>query len=346
MTFPGGAAPALAGLIALAAGGAMARDQIQIAGSSTVLPYAMIAAEAFGENFDFPTPVVEGGGSGTGRARLCAGLGETTIDIADSSSRIRQSDLDTCARNGVGGVIEVVIGHDGIVLASAADGPAFALTPADLFGALAAEVIEDGALVPNRRRLWSEVNPSLPAQRILAFIPGTRHGSRETFDHRLILEGCAATGARDALAARGLDARGADAACLTLRKDGSAVDIDGDYTEALARLQADHDAIGAFGLSFYLNNTGRLRLASVDGVMPSVATIASGEYPVARPLYMYVKIAHLDVIPGLRAFLDFLLSDEVAGPGGLLSEYGLVPDPALAATRDAVARRVAVELRE
>lgn len=333
------AAPALA--VAAAATAAQARDQIQIAGSSTVLPYATIVAEAFGENFDFPTPVVEGGGSGAGRKKLCEGVGENTIDIANSSSRIKQSDIDLCARNGVNEIMEVRIGYDGIVFASGVNGPEFAFAPADWYTALAAEVVKDGALVPNTAKTWADVNPALPAQDILALIPGTKHGTREVFDVKVLEAGCKASGAEAALiAARGEeDGR---KACLALRTDGTSVDIDGDYTETLARLDADEGAIGVFGLSFYQNNTDRLRVATVDGVTPSVETIASGDYPVSRPLYFYVKKAHLGAIPGLKDYIGFFVSDDMAGPDGPLAEYGLVPDPDLALTQEAVAAETAM----
>ena len=330
MTFVTYTLPALA--LAATATGAAARDQIQIAGSSTVLPYATIVAEAFGENFDFPTPVVEGGGSGAGRKKLCEGVGETTIDIANSSSRIKQSDIDLCAANGVGGIMEVRIGYDGIVFASDVNGPDFAFTPADWFNALAAQVVKDGALVANPNRTWAEVNPALPAQEILTFIPGTKHGTREVFDVKVLEEGCKASGAEAALVAAMGEEEGR-AACLALRTDGLSVDIDGDYTETLARLEANRNAIGVFGLSFYQNNTDRLRVATMEGVVPSVGTIASGDYPVSRPLYFYVKTAHLGVVPGLKEYVEFFVSDDMAGPDGPLAAYGLVSDPDLAATQ-------------
>lgn len=319
-----------------AAGVAEARDQIQIAGSSTVLPYATIVAEAFGENFDFPTPVVEGGGSGAGRKKLCEGVGETTIDIANSSSRIKQSDIDLCTQNGVTGIMEVRIGYDGIVFASDVNGAEFAFTPSDWYNALAAEVVKDGALVANPNKTWADVNPALPAQDILAFIPGTKHGTREVFDVKVLEAGCQASGAEEALVAAKGEEDGKKA-CLSLRTDGVSVDVDGDYTETLARLDANKNAIGVFGLSFYQNNTDKLRVATMDGVVPSVETIAAGDYPVSRPLYFYVKTAHLGVIPGLQEYIDFFVSDEIAGPDGPLAAYGLVSDPELAKTQEMVA---------
>jgi phosphate transport system substrate-binding protein len=322
---------------------AFARDQVQITGSSTVLPYATIVAELFGENFDFPTPVVEGGGSGAGRKKLCEGLGENTVDIANSSSRISQGDIDLCKANGVEEIMEVRIGYDGIVFASDINGPDFALTPSDVYSALGAKVAKDGALVDNAAATWADVNASFPAQDLLMFIPGTKHGTREVFDTKVIIAGCKATGAYDLFlaTAEGADdkAKGAAAekACNELRTDGKSVDIDGDYTETLARIAANTNGMGVFGLSFYQNNTDKLKVATMDGIVPSTETIAAGTYPVSRPLYFYVKKAHIGVIPGLKEYVEFFLSDEIAGPDGPLAEYGLVSDPELAATQKMIA---------
>ena len=335
-------------LVAATASGALARDQIQTAGSSTVLPYATIVAEAFGENFDFKTPVVESGGSGAGRKKLCEGVGENTIDIANSSSRITQSDIDTCKANGVNEIMEVRFGYDGIVFASDIAGPEFALKPADIYAAIGGQVAQDGKLVANASKTWKDVNAALPAQDLLLFIPGTKHGTREVFDTKVIEAGCKATGAYDLFkaASAGADdkAKEKDAvkACNDLRKDGVSVDIDGDYTETLARIAANKNAVGVFGLSFYQNNTDKLRVATINGVTPSVETVAKGEYPVSRPLYFYVKKAHIGVIPGLQEYIDFFVSDEIAGPDGPLAAYGLVPDPELAKTQEAVKNDVAM----
>ncbi len=332
-------------IAAVSATAAAARDQVQVTGSSTVLPYATIVAEAFGENFDFPVPVVEGGGSGAGRAKMCEGVGENTVDIANSSSRITQKDLDTCAANGVTEVMEVRFGYDGIVFASAVDGPEFALTPADVYNAVAANVAKDGAIVANAAAKWNEVNAALPDQNLLVLVPGTKHGTREVFDTKVIVAGCKETGAYDLFlaAATGADdkekASNASKACNELRTDGRSIDIDGDYTETLARLDADKSAVGVFGLSFYQNNTDKLRVATMNGVVPSAESIASGEYPVSRPLYFYVKLAHMDVIPGLKEYVEFFVSNDMAGPDGPLAQYGLVSDPELASVQAAVAAR-------
>ncbi|MDH2326265.1 substrate-binding domain-containing protein [Cereibacter sp. SYSU M97828] len=330
-------ASALAVAAATASGAyAQARGQIQVAGSSTVLPYSTIVAEAFGENFDFPTPVIQSGGSSAGLQQFCQGIGENTPDIANSSRLIRDSEIESCAANGVTDIMAVQIGYDGIVFASDVNGNEFAFTPADWYKALAAQVVVDGALVANPYNTWNEVNPDLPEQPILAFIPGTKHGTREVFAEKVILAGCEESGALEALTALS-DEDTAEEQCGAIRTDGKSVDIDGDYTETLARIQSDKNGIGVFGLSFYENNTNVLRVATMSGVEPSTESIASGEYPVSRPLQFYVKKAHIGVIPGLKEFVEFFVSDDIAGPNGPLSAYGLVSDPELAATQAAVA---------
>ena len=325
-------------LSAMAATTAMARDQVQIAGSSTVLPYASIVAEAFGENSDFPTPVVESGGSSSGLKRFCEGVGENTIDIANASRAIREKEIKACAEAGVTDIIEVRIGYDGIVFASQIVGPAYtAFQPADIFNALGSKVLVDGAIVDNPHSQWADFNADLPAVDIVAFIPGTKHGTREVFEDKVLLEGCEATGAMDAMMASGMSEDDAEDACIDVRQDGATVDIDGDYTETLARIDANPNGIGIFGLAFYENNQDKLKVATMGGVAPSTATISTGEYPVSRPLFFYVKKAHIGVIPGLKEFASFFVADEIAGPDGPLSTYGLVADPELSVTQTAIA---------
>ena len=325
-------------IAAVSATAAAARDQVQVAGSSTVLPYASIVAEAFGENFDFPTPVVESGGSSAGLKRFCEGVGENTIDVANASRAIKEKEIKACAEAGVTDIIEVRIGYDGIVFASDINGNGFEFTPTDWFLALSDKVSVDGKLVDNPNKTWADVNGDFPAQAIQAFIPGTKHGTREVFEEKVILAGCEETGAFELFKeANGGDEKAAEKACIALRTDGVSVDIDGDYTETLARIESNKDGIGVFGLAFYENNTDKLKVATMSGVAPSTDTISTGEYPVSRPLFFYVKKAHIGVIPGLKEYAEFFVSDEVAGPDGPLSEYGLVADPELAKTQEAVA---------
>ena len=328
----------LAVLSAIAVAGfglaAEARDQVQVSGSSTVLPYATIVAESFGENFDFATPVVEGGGTSAGIKKFCEGVGENTPDIASASRKMKQSEVARCKSNGVTDIEEVRIGYDGIVFASDINGPAFKFTPSQWYNAIAAEVVINGKIVPNPYTKWSEVDPSLPDQEILAFVPGSKHGTREVFDLNVIETGCKTFKADKVLARRvGGDKDKTKEACITLRTDGRVVEIDGDYTETLARLQTNKQGIGVFGLAFYENNTDKLRVADFKGVTPSRDTVASGQYKISRPLFLYVKKQHLGVIPGLKEFTEFFVSDDMAAAGGPLEAYGLVPYPELAKTQ-------------
>ncbi|MBL4811830.1 MAG: substrate-binding domain-containing protein [Rhodobacteraceae bacterium] len=321
------------------ASGLAARDNVQIAGSSTVLPYASIVAEYFGENFDFPTPAVESGGSSAGLARFCEGIGENMIDIANASRAIKATEIAVCAANGVTEIIEVRIGYDGIVFASDLNGPSFAFTPSHWFNALSPQVMVGGALVDNPYTNWSQIDPDLPDQEIAAFIPGTKHGTREVFEDKVLTNGCEATGALDALIAELGEDAGEDA-CIAVRTDGVSIDIDGDYTETLARVDANPNGIGVFGLAFYENNTDRLQTATMSGIEPNVETISTGTYPVSRPLFFYIKAAHIGVIPGLKEYAEFFISDDMAGEDGPLAEYGLVSDPALEETQMIVADEI------
>ena len=329
--------PLIAAALAASAGMSLARDQIQIAGSSTVLPYASIVAEAFGENFDYPTPVVESGGSSGGMKRFCTGLGENTIDIANSSRRIKDSERAACAKQGVTEIIEIRIGYDGIVFASDIEGQKFAFHPVDIYRALAAQMPMEGEMRANNYTDWSEIDVKFTAQPIKAYIPGTKHGTREVFEEKVLLAGCESSGAlAEILSLNGGDSKAAEAACMTVRTDGISVDIDGDYTETLASIASNKNGIGVFGLSFYENNTNKLQVATISDVIPSTESIASGDYPVSRPLYFYVKKAHISVIPGLKDYAAFFTAEEIAGPDGPLAEYGLVADPLLEQTQEQI----------
>jgi phosphate transport system substrate-binding protein len=298
---------------------AQSRDTMQIAGSSTVLPFASIVAEEFGAAFpEFKTPVVGSGGTGGGLKQFCEGVGENTIDIANASRAMKDSEREACTAAGVTDIREVQFGFDGIVFASEATGPEFALTPVQVYKAIAAQVPVDGALVANPYTKWSEIDASLPDQTIALAIPGSNHGTREVFQEKVVSAGCEEAGLPDGAP---------EDACTAFRQD-VVVEIAGDYTETLARLQSDTNTVGVFGLSFYDQNRDKLKVATVNGVVPSLETIASGEYPVSRPLFFYVKGQHIGVIPGLVEYTQFFLSDAMTGQGGTLEAAGLIPQPA------------------
>jgi phosphate transport system substrate-binding protein len=302
---------------------AQSRDTIQIAGSSTVLPFASIVAEEFGASFpEFKTPVVGSGGTGAGLKQFCEGVGENTIDIANASRPINDKEKAACVAAGVTDIREIQFGFDGIVFASAATGPDFALTPLQVYKALVAKVWIDGALVDNPFKTWKEVDASLPDQPIALAIPASNHGTREVFQQRVV-----DAGGKEAGIPADMPAEEKTAALTTFRQD-VVTEISGDYTETLARLKSDPNTVGVFGLSFYESNTDTLKVASVSGVVPSKATVAGGEYPVSRPLFFYVKGQHIGTIPGIEEYVQFFLSEAISGEGGTLEAAGLIPQPA------------------
>jgi phosphate transport system substrate-binding protein len=317
---------ASAAVIALAAFGttsafAQSRDTIQIAGSSTVLPFASIVAEEFGNAFpEFKTPVVASGGSSGGLKQFCAGVGANTIDIANSSRRIRKGEVEACNAAGVSKILEVQIGYDGIVLATSAEKSDFALQPVHVFKALAAQVAVDGKLVANPYKTWNEIDASLPTQPIFLAIPASNHGTREVFQERVVAPGAKEAGLPE------MSKEEMEKVVTTFRQD-VVIEIAGDYTETLARLQSNADTVGVFGLSFYDQNKDKLKVATVNGVVPTLASIASGEYPVSRPLFFYVKGEHVGVVPGINEYVEFFLSEGMAGIGGTLEAAGMIPAP-------------------
>lgn len=297
-----------------------ARETIQISGSSTVLPYASIVAEEFGHTFpQFKTPVVGSGGTSGGLKQFCQGVADNTIAIANASRKIKPTEIAECHKAGVNKIQEVKIGYDGIVFASSASQPAFKLKPYHVFAALAEKLPSKGKMVANPYTRWNQIDPTLPNEPILLVIPASNHGTREVFQEKMVTAGCTAY---DAL--KKLDKEQQEKACSTFRKDGRVIEISGDYTETLARLQTAPNAVGVFGLGFYEQNRDRLRVATVNNVVPSEKTVLNGQYLVSRPLYFYVKGEHLAVVKGLPQYVEFFNSKKVSGKGSKLEKAGLI----------------------
>jgi phosphate transport system substrate-binding protein len=306
-----------AAALALAAsvGYAAARDQIQIVGSSTVFPFTTAVAEKLGQGGKFKTPVVESTGTGGGMKLFCAGVGEGTPDFANASRAIKDTELQTCKAAGVTPV-EIKIGFDGIVLASSKAGAPVDLTKEQIFKALAKNVVVDGKVAPNPYMNWSDIDSSLPASKIEVLGPPPTSGTRDAFVELVMNAGCA----KEVKETN-------EKACGELREDGAYVEAGENDNLIVQKLEANPDAFGIFGYSYLDQNADKLQGNKVEGVEPTFENIASGDYKVSRPLYIYAKKEHVGVIPGMEDFIAEYTSDAAWGPDGYLADKGLIPLP-------------------
>ncbi len=301
------------------------RDYVYIVGSSTVYPFSTVVAERFGRSSRFRTPKVESTGSGGGMKLFCDGLGMTFPDVVNSSRRITPSELSRCDRNGVAEVVEVMIGYDGIVIANASASPALDVSRRELYLALAQRVpgAQPGEVVDNPHVRWNDIAPGLPDLPIEVLGPPPTSGTRDAFVELVMEAGCRQTPWLDQLADsdpvrfRGL--------CHTLREDGRYIEAGENDNLIVQKLQASTSAFGILGFSFLDQNSEKVKAAIVDGELPAFETIAVASYPISRPLFFYVKKAHVGAIPGLREFLDEFTSERTWGDEGYLSYRGLVP---------------------
>ena len=299
------------------------RDYISIVGSSTVYPFATVVAEQFGKTTQFKTPKIESTGSGGGLKLFCAGVGVKHPDITNASRAIKKSEQEKCAANGIKDIIEVKIGFDGIVLANSKGAKPMELSRKDIFLALAKEVPgTDGKLVANPNKTWKEVNSSLPDIKIEVLGPPPTSGTRDAFVELVMEEGV-----------EDVDMSGLSEEVKKSYKPG-ALREDGAYIEAgendnliVQKLLANPDVLGIFGFSFLDQNADVVQGSIVEGETPTFENIAAGKYPISRPLFFYVKKAHVGTIPGIGEFLAEFTSEKAWGPDGYLADKGMIPMP-------------------
>ena len=304
------------------------RDYVSIVGSSTVYPFATVVAEQFGKSTSFKTPKIESTGSGGGLKLFCAGVGVEHPDITNSSRRIKQSEFEQCAQNGVKEIVEVKIGYDGIVMANSKKAAPMKLTRKDIFLALAKDVPDPAGgekLVPNPYKTWKDVNPALPDKAIEVLGPPPTSGTRDAFVELIMEEGANEFGWVKKLSKS--DKNQYKAIAHTVREDGAYIEAGENDNLIVQKLEANPNALGIFGFSFLDQNMDRIHGSYVDGVQPEFEAIADGQYPVSRPLFFYVKKDHVGVIPGIKEYLAEFTSEKAWGTEGYLSEKGLIPMP-------------------
>jgi phosphate transport system substrate-binding protein len=337
---------------------AVGRDTVNIVGSSTVYPFATVVAERFGRSSSFKTPKIESTGSGGGLKLFCKGVGANTPDITNSSRRIKKSEYDKCQKNGVTEIVEVLVGFDGIAVANSKKAPHFNLSRKDLYMALAKTVPgPDGKLIDNPNKTWKDVNPGLPPTKIEVIGPPPTSGTRDAFAE-LALGGGAkkipdlkalrymkadqvddikamlaklgmSTGVYDAMMQKkGKAPKGKDffkAVAYAVREDGAYIEAGENDNLIVQKLEANPNALGIFGFSFLEENGDKVQGSKIDGVVPTFDSIATGEYPVSRPLYFYIKGAHVGKIPGIQEYAMAFTSKKAMGEDGYLPEKGLIP---------------------
>lgn len=302
---------------------AMAREQIRAVGSSTVYPFVTMAAEQFGQIGHFKTPIVESTGTGGGFKLFCEGTADDTPDLSNASRPIAASEKELCKQNGVADIAEIPIGHDGIVIANQKGGPVFNLSKKQLFLALARELPDaDGKLAKNPYQRWKDIDPSLPDVAIEVYGPPPSSGTRDTFVELVMEGGCEQL---PAIAKLYSDAAARKKHCRLIREDGKYIEAGENYNIVVQKLMGDNQALGILGFGYYEENASKIQASVIEGVSPSIASIASGKYAISRRLYVYVKEAHLKTVPGITDFIKELTSENAIGEDGYLTDKGLIP---------------------
>jgi phosphate transport system substrate-binding protein len=305
-----------------------ARDFINVVGSSTVYPFTTTVAEKFGRQGRFKTPKVESTGTGGGIKLFCNGVGPQHADVVNASRRMNASEFDTCRKNGVRDILEVRVGYDGLTLSESKRGPVMNLTRKQVYLALAKQVPDQAnptTLIANPYTSWNQIDKSLPATKIEVLGPPPTSGTRDSFNELYMEAGCRTYPWLNTL--RGQDEKRFKRVCHTLREDGAFVEAGENDNLIVQKIEANRNAVGIFGFSFLEENMDKLRGSKIDGVEPTYESIASGKFPASRPLFIYVKKAHIGVIPGLQEFVNEYVSDKALGEEGYLSDRGLVAQP-------------------
>lgn len=301
-------------------GGENTRDSIRAVGSSTVLPFAKIVAQDFARsNPNFSSPIIESTGTGAGFALFCSGIGPHTPDVANASRQIKATEFADCQQNGVTEIVEIQVGLDGIAFASAKNGITMNLTPEIVYRALAARPYGQQQTAKN----WSDIDPSLPKQRILVYGPPATSGTRDALKELVLKVGCDANPAMKALKSSNSEEH--EKVCTEVRNDGAFVEQGEQDNLIVQKIESNPQAVGVFGFSYLEENLDRLQDLPMNGVLATYDNIASFKYLGARPLYIYVKKAHLDAIPGLREFVGTWAKSW--GREGPLAKAGLVASP-------------------
>jgi phosphate transport system substrate-binding protein len=301
---------------------AWGRDYARMAGSSTVYPFARTIAEEFGRNTPFKTPIVEATGTGGGIKLFCLGVGKNFIDFANASRAMTKSELEICNKNGIKNIIEIKIGYDGIVLANSNESRSYNLTQKQIFLALADKISRNGKLIKNPYEKWSDIGKNLPDTKIMVYGPPPTSGTRDAFVELVMEEPCV----KNPVFIKNFpDKKQRKKKCHIIRSDGKFIEAGENDNLIIQKLRNDHDALGIFGFSFLEQNSGIIHGAKINGIYPTFKNIASNKYGVSRPLFIYFKQEHANLVPGIKEFVSEMISQDAIGDEGYLIRKGLIP---------------------
>ena len=307
----------------LVPGAAEARTQMRAVGSSTFYPFDKVVAERIARaNPRLGTPVIESTGTGAGMKLFCAGVGAQHPDVEDASRRMKASEAKLCAANGVTQVTEIQVGIDGIAFATARSTPIPGLTQRDIYLAIAKTPFGK----PNRAQTWKDVNPRLPALPIRVYGPPTTSGTRDALGELLMTPPCEANAGMAAM--KKSNEAQFKAICTGVRTDGAYIEAGENDNLIVQKIEGNPGTIGIFGYSYLEENAARVKGLPINGIVPTYDSIAAFKYPGARPLYIYLKNAHVGAIPAMRAYAAEFTKESAFGPKGYLLQYGLIAAPA------------------
>ncbi len=304
----------------------LARDQIKIVGSSTVYPFSSSVAEEFGATTNFPTPVVESTGTGGGMKLFCSGLDLNTPDITNASRRMKAKEFTLCEENGVTNITEALIGFDGIAIAQSANIQTFNVTKEQLALAVAKEVPskDKKSLIANPYKKWSDINSSLPNREIIVYGPPKSSGTRDSFEELVLQSIFEKMPVYTNLYKKDEKANKKYKKYSVLRTDGIYVESGENDNLIVQKLTKNEAAIGIFGYSFLDENKDKVIGLSIDNTMPTVESISSAKYPIARSMYFYIKNDHEKDVPSLKEFTKLFMSEKMIANDGILTELGLI----------------------
>jgi len=284
-------AAASLGVIAALAPAAAAEAPIKVVGSTFVSPFLRSVFDRLVEARIIVPPQQDYQGTVRGLAEFCRSVSPDTASVVAMSRRMRTSEFEACQGHGVADIIEIQLGSNTLVLAARRNDADYELTLRNLYDAVAREVPKDDEFITNPHKRWKDVDDQLPDLPIRVMVPAEGLGSRGFFEDRFLEAACRGISQIRTI----FSAESRVRQCIALRRDNVLTEVGTPYDQALRQAMTDAQpgsiAVVPFNMATSMNDI--LKVLPLDGVLPSPTTVASRTYPFNRPLYVYVKKAHV-----------------------------------------------------